>query len=106
MDIKEVINGASANDTINALKEKSVVVPEWGNLAKEYDVEKHEIMDTRKYLDKATPTGIEKISRVTLGMERLAVKRMTGLAFGIPVQRVYTPENDQEKRAAKIMEDI
>ena len=106
MDIKEIINGASANDTINALKEKSVVVPEWGNLAKEYDVEKHEIMDTRKYLDKATPTGIEKISRVTLGMERLAVKRMTGLAFGIPVQRVYTPENDQEKRAAKIMEDI
>ena len=48
MEIKEIINSSSANDTINALKEKSVVVPDWGNLSKEYDVENHEIMDTKK----------------------------------------------------------
>ena len=106
MGIKQIINGKSADDTISALKEKSIVVPDWGNLEKEYNVERHEIMDVRKYQDRVVNGDVQKISRVTLGMEKLAVKRMTGLAFGIPVQRVYSPNGEQEKKVAKIMEDI
>ena len=106
MEIKQIINGKSADDTISALKEKSIVVPDWENIEKEYNVERHEIMDVRKYQDRVVNGDVQKISRVTLGMEKLAVKRMTGLAFGIPVQRVYSPNGEQEKKVAKIMEDI
>ncbi len=106
MDIKEIVNAASANDAINALKEKSIVVPEWGVLEKDYNVNHHEIMNGNLYADRVVDGHVNKISRVTLGLEQLAVKRMTGLIFGLPVKRVYSAKTDQEKRVAQIMEDI
>lgn len=88
------------------LKKKSILVPEWTKLQKEYDPKKHPVMDKTAYPDNTTNAGVEKMTRVTLGLQKLATKRMTELAFGIPVQRIYKTSDENEKLAAKIIEDI
>lgn len=107
MDIKEITAaGTNPQQAIAQLKRKSVVVPSWARLEKEYEQRYHPVMDKGLYPDKVTKKGIEKVTRITLGLQKLAVKRITELMFAIPVQRIYKPENEQEKRVAEIMEAI
>ena len=108
MDINEIINSErSGNEVISDLKRKSIVVPSWEKLRKEYEQKEHPVMDKAIYPDKTDKKGkIEKVTRYTLGLQKLAVKRMTELIFAIPVQRIYKPENEKESRAAEIMEEI
>jgi hypothetical protein len=107
MDIKEITRtDRDAKGIISDLKRKSVVVPAWEKLKKEYDPKLHPVMTDKLYTDKVTGKGIEKVTRRTLGLQKLAVNRMRGLIFGIPVKRVYKPQNENEKLAAKIMEAI
>lgn len=116
MDIKEIMaSDRAVKDIIADLKKKSVVIPEWGELKKEYDPKLHPVMDKAIYPDKVVKkktkgggaaTSIEKVTRITRGWQKLAVKRMSGLMFGIPAQRVYNAKNDKEQRAAEIMESL
>ena len=107
MDIKEITSPErGARSIISDLKYKTVVVKPWANLRKEYEPKEHPVMTDKTYKDKVTKKGIERVTRLTLGLQKLAVKRMTELMFAIPVQRVYNPENEQEKTVAKIMEAI
>lgn len=107
MDIKEITSPErDARSIISDLKYKTVVVKPWANLRKEYEPKEHPVMTDKTYKDKVTKKGIERVTRLTLGLQKLAVKRMTELMFAIPVQRVYNPENEQEKTVAKIMEAI
>lgn len=107
MDIKEITAaGQNPSLTIAKLKRKTVALPSWAELEKAYDVTKHPVMDKHLYPDKITKKGIEKVTRITLGLPKLAVKRITELMFAIPVQRIYKPQNDAEKLVAKIMEAI
>lgn len=107
MDIKEIIAvGQNPGWVIAELKRKSVAVPSWAELEKAYDTTKHPVMDKHLYPDKVTKKGIEKVTRITLGLMKLAVKRMSELMFAIPVQRIYKPQNDDEKRVTELMEAI
>ena len=107
MDIKEITSPErDARSIISDLKYKTVVVKPWANLRKEYEPKEHPVMTDKNYRDKVTKKGIEKVTRLTLGLQKLAVKRMTELMFAIPVQRVYNPVSEQEKTVAKIMEAI
>ena len=107
MDIKEITAAGNNPQWATAeLKRKTVVVPSWTKLQKEYEQRQHPVMNRELYPDKITKKGVEKVTRITLGLQKLATKRMTELMFAIPVQRVYKPENDQEKRVAEIMEAI
>lgn len=107
MDIKEITSPErDARSIISDLKYKTVVVKPWANLRKEYEPKEHPVMTDKTYKDKVTKKGIERVTRLTLGLQKLAVKRITELMFAIPVQRVYNPENEQEKTVAKIMEAI
>ena len=109
MDIKEITQqGRDANSVISDLKRKSVSVPSWSKLRKEYDPKEHPVMTDKNYRDKFNKkTGqMEKVTRITLGLQKLAVKRMTELMFAIPVRRVYSPQDDAEKKVAEIMEAI
>lgn len=107
MDIKEIINSSNAPAHIIAqLKHKSYNVPAWATLRKEYEPSEHPVMTDKAYTDKVTKRGIERVTRITLGLQKLAVKRMTELMFAIPVQRVYNPQDDNEKLAARIMESV
>ena len=89
-------------DIIAAIKEsKTVLVPAWDTLAKEYDPKQHEIItDKTSRKDKTHPDGtVEKIARVTYGMQKLSSKRMTQMAFAIPVKRLYATDEDPVKKA-------
>lgn len=107
MNIKEITSPErDARSVISDLKYKTVSVKPWAVLRKEYDQKEHPVMTDKTYKDKVTKKGIERVTRYTLGLQKLAVKRMTELMFAIPVQRIYKPENDQEKLVAEIMEAI
>lgn len=49
---------------------------------------------------------VTHVTRITYNLQRLAVKRMTELVTGIPVKRVYNPENDKQQEIAKVIEKI
>lgn len=111
MTIEEIINSEtmSPQEKVAALKQKTIQVPIWSGskgLVMEYDPTKHPVMDKVKYPDVPTDEGIDYVTRITCDLQRLAVKRMTELCCGIPVKRVYKPENDNQKKIAKYMEAI
>lgn len=97
-------------DVVSDLKNKSVVVPEWSKLLKDYEPTKHRIVDdkeTRK--DKIKSDGqVEKASRIYIGLEKLLTKRTTEFAFAIPVRRIYhnTEDNEKRQQIAKAIEAI
>jgi len=95
-----------AEDIINDLKQKSIIVPAWSDLEKEYNPRMHPVVTDPTYLDKVTKQGIERMTRITLGLQRLSAKRMTELAFGIPVKRLYHSENKGQEDIAKVIEKI
>ena len=103
-------SGRPISDVIDDLKNKSVEVPEWSKLLKDYEPTKHKIVDdkeTRK--DKVKSDGIlEKASRIYIGLEKLLTKRTTEFAFAIPVRRVYhnTDDSDKRQQIAKAVEAI
>lgn len=106
--IKEILNAdRTPENIISDLKKKTIVVPSWSNLRKEYDPSLHPVMTDKSYLDKVLKNGVvERMTRRTLGLQRLAVNRMTELMFALPVSRVYTPENEDEKTVSELMESI
>jgi SPP1 family phage portal protein len=105
--IDEILNeGKDPNGTIAELMVKTRTVAPWSSLVKEYEPSLHPVMTDKAYKDVVTKSGLVKQCRITLGLQKLAVKRMTELIFGIPVKRIYNPKNEDEKTAAKIMEAI
>lgn len=110
MTIEELLkSGASAGTIIAALKEKSIIVPVWSGrygLVQQFDPTKHPVMNKQKYPDIVTDEGIEYVTRITCDLQRLATKRMTELVTGIPVKRVYKPDNDRQKEIASYIESI
>lgn len=126
MDINDLINRARQGEDVTAeLMEKSVSVPSWDELDKQYNPTKHPVMDKILYPDVViyqeretgkdefgnpilsnVAVGTEKVSRVTYDLQALAVKRTVELCFGIPVKRVYKPQNDKQAEIAKYLENI
>lgn len=108
MDIKEITDsGRNASSVIGDLKKKSVFVPSWAKLEKEYNPMLHPVMTDKNYSDKTNKKGeVERMTRTILGWQKLAVKRMGELLFGLPVTRVYKPKDEAEESAAAIMEGI
>ena len=105
MDIKEILDN-EANKAVSSLKRKQLVVPSWEELKNAYDPLLHPVMTDPSYNDLVTKNHIEKVSRITLDFQRLAVKRMTELCFGIPVKRIYSPENERQREVVKVIENI
>lgn len=110
MTIEEILqSGGSAEQIISALKDKSINVPVWGGtkgLLQEFDPRKHPVMNKAIYPDEVTAEGVQHVTRITCDLQRLATKRMTELCCGIPVKRVYKPENDRQKEIAQYLEAI
>lgn len=110
MEINEILALPTAAEIIQQLKKKDVAVPSWDLLKKQYYQKYHPVMDKTLYPDKSVGRGksqrVELVTRRTLGWQKLAVKRISGIMFGIPVVRKYKPQNDAEQKVATIMEDI
>lgn len=95
-------------DIIADLKQKNVTLRPWSELEKEYDPRKHPVMTDPSYKDKAKKGIVEKVSRITVDLQRLATKRMAELTFGIPVKRIVVNETMDEstKVVVKAIERI
>ena len=109
--INELLNDESVSieDKLAALKQKGIDVPAWAgrkNLEGQYDPKYHPVMDKTQYPDTVTGDGIERVTRVALDLQRLAVKRMTELCVGIPVKRIYKPTDENQKDVARYLEAI
>lgn len=94
MDINEIFNQPSAGDTIAQLKKKSIEIPSWADLEKQYNPKKHDVYTDKGYLDQVVNGQVQKVTRIGLGWQKLAVKRMTEMMFSVPVKRTYKPSND------------
>lgn len=111
MTIEEILNSTelAAAEKVGALKEKTINVPIWGGrygLLQQFDPTRHPVMNKSKYPDIIGDDGVEYVTRVTCDLQRLATKRMTELCCGIPVKRVYKPENDTQKEVASYIDAI
>lgn len=113
MDINDIIRiGERPHAAIIAdLKQKSISVPQWAggknSLVMQYDPTKHPVMDKALYPDISISNGrVEKVTRITYDLQRLAVKRMTELCNGVPVKRIYRPQNDIQAEMATYLEEI
>lgn len=91
---------------VTELKRKTIAIPKWSDLEKEYDPKLHPVMDKKLYPDRLKKGVEEKVSRITFGLQKLATKRMSSMMFGIPVRRLYSAENEGQKKVAEIMEKI
>lgn len=111
MTIQEILNSTelTAAEKITALKEKTISVPTWAGkngLVQQFDPTNHPVMNKSLYPDITTNDGVEQVTRITCDLQRLATKRMTELCCGIPVKRVYRPENGKQKEIASYIESI
>lgn len=111
MSIEEIFaEGRPLTQIIADLKEKSINVPAWGGrngLRSEYDPRRHPVMSRALYPDIVNDDkSIDRVTRITYDLQRLAVKRMTELCTGIPVKRIYKPENDNQKTVAAALEKL
>lgn len=106
--LKEILEaGRDATQIVSDLKQKTIEVIPWSTLEKEYNPKKHPVMTDATYNSKTDRKGKErKVTRVILPWQKLAVRRMGALAFGIPVKRVYKPKEERQKKAAAILESI
>lgn len=108
--INEILGGTmTEQERIKALKRKTVSVPTWGGvngLESEYDATMHPVMDKRIYPDVRREDSIERVTRITLSFQKLAATRMSELCTGVPVKRVYKPDNDKQKKVAEALEKI
>lgn len=110
-DIRDIIDtaGRPAREIVSDLMQKSVVVPEWEGprgLRAEYDPSRHPVMDKTIYPDVVEGGRIDRVTRITYNLQQLAVKRMSELCCGTPIRRVYSPEDDAQREAARLMERI
>ena len=110
-EITEILNPIRPVDNIiSDLRVKSIELPSWADLLKDYEPTLHYIVHdktTRK--DKIRSDGTKEIaSRIHIGLEMLLVKRMTEFMFAIPVKRVYhnTEDSEMRQQIARSMEAI
>ena len=105
-NIEEILQLAPA-EAVKKLKSKAFTPPAWSDLVKEYDPAQHPVTNKGKYPDNATPDGkLEEVTRITLNYQQLATKRMSELVCGIPVKRIYSPEDDRQREASECLEAI
>lgn len=108
MDINEIFAGQDVGTIITELKKRSNNVPEWGELLKDYEPKFHKIVDDKQgRKDKIHTDGtVDKAARISLGLEKLLVKRMTEFTFSIPVKRIYSTTSETQEAIAKAIEAI
>lgn len=92
--IQDIFKDKSTGEIIDSLKKKTVIVPEWEKLKAEYDSTEHEVMTDK--VGRKDRKGV-KAARITYGMQKLATRRMTQMAFTVPVKRTYKHGNDPVK---------
>lgn len=97
--LEEIFDGRSADLIIADLKHKIVTVPSWSDLVKEYEPKHHPVMDRTRYPDIVEDGITRPVTRVAFNTQKLCVKRLAGMCFGIPAQINFKPEANNTKQA-------
>ena len=97
--LEEIFDGRPADLIIADLKHKIVTVPAWKDLVKEYEPKHHPVMDKTKYPDIVEDGVTRPVTRVAFNTQKLCVKRLAGMCFGIPAQINFKPEANNTKQA-------
>lgn len=106
MTTEELLSG-SVDEIIQRLKDKTIELPSWSDLEKAYDPLQHPIMTDTSYQDIVNEDGyVEKVTRITFDLQRLAVKRTTEMCFGVPAERIYDIKTEGEAEVANAIEAI
>lgn len=112
--IDDILNLPS-NDAVNSLQQKSLDIPSWGKLLKDYDPKFHKILfdhttrkDKRRKDKQGNTVSIEPAARISFGLERLLTHRISEFMFSTPVRRLYhnVSGNTQRQQIAKTIEAI
>ncbi|MBO7281030.1 MAG: phage portal protein [Bacteroidaceae bacterium] len=91
--------GRPADHIIADLKRKTIILPSWSEkLVKEYEPSKHPVMDKAQYPDRTEDGVVHKVSRIAFNTQKLVVKRMAGLCYGIPVNINFMPDDNDTKQ--------
>jgi len=106
LNIDELTATLTPDKVIEKMRQYRADIPTWEHLEKEYNPLKHPVFTDTSYTDIYDDNGIERVTRVAEGLQRLAVERMIGLTFGIPVKRIYSPEDDNQQLVADYIENI
>lgn len=110
LNINELFNSNSVSEIILTLKQKSLDIPLWSSLIKEYEPELHEIVDdVIGRQDRSLDDGVvEKAARLPIGLEKLLTRRISEFTMSIPVKRVYNfDQTDEElKEIVRAIEKI
>lgn len=106
----DLILSLPIEDQIKALSVSSFDIPEWTDLEKQYNPDKHAILtDLNKYPIIPNPsTGADDMPRITRRLQALAVNRVSQAQFVTPVERAYSydRESDSQKKAVDIIEEL
>lgn len=106
MKIEEILS-LDSEQAIAELKCKQFNPPAWAELKKEYDPMLHPVFDKSVYPDYVrSDNSLERVVRIPYDLQRLAVKRMSELCFGIPAKRVYSAENERQQEVQNWIEAI
>lgn len=101
-DINKYIDfSGTPSNIIASLTQYQKNVPLWSELRKNYNYKEHAILrDMTNLRDRKRKDGsVEKSCRLSFGMEKLLVRRMSEFMFAIPVKRIYqNTENDKRKQ--------
>lgn len=111
MTIEEILQaGRPEGDIINDLKTKVIIVPGWlgkDGLKQQYNAAEHPVNNKAIYPDVTDEDGrLEPVTRITYDLQKLAVRRIVEMCCGIPVKRIFSPENDKQKEVAEALEKI
>lgn len=106
--INEILDGSrDIKDIIKDLQIKNIVIPDWDDLKKDYEPKLHKIFDTAVFPDKpirddkGNHLRDEPVTRVAIGLQKLAVKRMAEFMFTIPVNTILEDDDKIQKEQFK-----
>lgn len=98
MDIENIINTYNIVELLSFLMQKTVVIPSWEELKKQYDCKLHPIIrDKKRFPDRFFGGKKEPFTRIAFDIQRLLTNRMAQLTFGIPVKRNVLNEHSENK---------
>lgn len=107
--LDEILAISDISTKISDLKNRSFPCHLWEALVKDYEPRFHRIVtDKQGRKDKVhSDSSVDKAARLTVGLEKLLVKRITEFTFAIPPKREYTnTDNETRQQIAKAIEQI
>lgn len=104
LNIDEIITdlaNTNVNTAVTFLQRKDIYIPSWQELEKQYNKDKHLINDRGFRKDKKKDGDIYNVSRIAIGLQKLACERMAELMFSIPIKRKYIYPKDVNENIYK-----